>query len=138
MKITKKKIVIFSTLIIVILIIWLCLNPPGSFGFHRFGIIVFNSIPRIVTDFQVRADGEIRNVDKTHDLLFENIEWLLNPMPAHLIIGCGWDGAVKVDNKIKQLKNCKVTVLTTDRAIELFNRLKKKKVKAAIHIHSTC
>jgi hypothetical protein len=59
-------------------------------------------------------------------------------MPEILIIGIGWDGIVKVDEKIQKGAGCEVRIEKTGKAIGLFNSLKKQKRKVAIHVHSTC
>ena len=114
------------------------MNPPGRFGICFFGCSTYSCLPRPFSDIQVRADGRTRSVEKTHDLQHKHIEWLLDPMPEILIIGIGWDGIVKVDEKIQKGAGCEVRIEKTGKAIGLFNSLKKQKRKVAIHVHSTC
>jgi hypothetical protein len=77
-------------------------------------------------------------VPKTHELSFEQIEWLLEPKPAVLIIALGWDGVTTPDDRIREHKGCEVHVLRNRPAIELFNKLKRSGTRVAIHYHSTC
>ena len=117
---------------------WLLANPPGRFGWSCYAYTTYNALPRPVSDFQIRADGSTRKVDKTHQLSFDRIEWLLDPQPEVLIIGLGWDGVTEPDAKIRNYKDCEIQFLKNDEAIELFNRLKKEGKRVAIHYHSTC
>lgn len=117
---------------------WLLANPPGRFGWSCYAYTTFGALPCPISDFQVRADGSTRNVDKTHELSFERIDWLLDPQPEVLIIGLGWDGVTEPAARIRNYKDCEVHFLKNDEAIELFNRLKKEGKRVAIHYHSTC
>src|SRR5258706_15587294 len=107
----KKK--AFATVILVGLgvIVWVVFNPPGQFGWCRFGFTVYGGVPRLISDIQVRSDGAVRKVTKTHDLTMENIEWLLKPQPEILIIAIGWDGVTRPDQGIAAIQNCKVHIL---------------------------
>jgi hypothetical protein len=134
----KKRITIILGVILVGLVVWLCVNPPGRFGFCSFAYITYNSIPRPLSDLQVRSDGKTRSVEKTHDLKLQHVEWLLEPKPEILIIGTGWDGVTKPSPEIRTIQDCEVRILKTQEAIKLFNRLKRDKRKVAIHLHSTC
>mgnify|MGYP001178120462 CR=1 FL=1 len=134
----RTKLIVTLVGIGVISTIWLVGNPPGRFGWCCFGYATFNSLPRPVSDLQVRADGSTRKVAKTHDLSFEQIEWLLDTKPEVLIIAAGWEGAAVPDQKIREYKNCEVHILKNNEAIDLFNRLKRSGKRVAIHYHSTC
>ena len=87
---------------------------------------------------QVRSDGKVRTVEKTHDLKYEDIEWLLESKPEILIIGTGWQGIVKPEEKIKKVGSCKIHIMKTGEAVNLFNKLKSEGKKVSIHLHSTC
>src|SRR5438552_3775462 len=78
---SKKKLIIVLFMLAVLLTIWLVGNPPGRFGWCCYGYSTYAACPRPVSDFQVRADGNTRKVTKTHQLSFEQIEWLLQPKP---------------------------------------------------------
>jgi hypothetical protein len=134
----KKRRVFVLVFIIAALVIWLWINPPGRFGFCTFGLTTYNCIPRPLSDLQVRSDGKTRKSEKTHDLKMEHVQWLLEPKPQILIIGTGWDGAVKPQADIQKIKDCDVRILKTEEAVKEFNQIKRNNKKVAIHIHSTC
>lgn len=134
----KKKLAVVLIVLVTLAAIWLVANPPGRFGWCCFACTTYGSCPRVVSDLQVRADGETRSVEKTHDLTFENIAWLLEPKPDVLIIAIGWDGKTTPDRRIREYQGCEVHLLKNDAAIVLFNRLKKSGQRVAIHYHSTC
>ena len=117
---------------------WVVLNPPGRFGWSCFAYTTFGAIPRPISDIQVCADGSLRNVDKTHNLNYEAIEWLFDPMPDVLIIATGWHGVTKPRDEIKELDSCEVRILQSDEARRLYNELREAGKKVAIHYHSTC
>ena len=110
----------------------------GSFGWSFFGYTTYSAWPRPVSDFQVRADGSTRKVAKTHELAFEQIEWLLTPKPEVLIIALGWQGVTAPDDRIRGYKGSEIHMLKNREAIDLFNRLKRARKRVAIHYHSTC
>ena len=120
----------------VAVVLWFVVNPPGRFGRCTFAWTTYNSIPRVLSDVQVRSDGELRSVPKTHALTDQQVQWLLDPMPEVLIIGTGWDGMVHPD--LSNVPGCEVTQLKTPDAVRLYNRLKKSGKRVAIHLHSTC
>ncbi|NOX99487.1 MAG: hypothetical protein GXP30_07130 [Verrucomicrobia bacterium] len=133
----KKRIVIVSA-IVVALAGWFYANPPGCFGFCTFACVTYGGIPRLISDLQVRSDGEIRKVEKTHDLKMENVRWLLESKPDILIIATGQDGVTQPSEKIENIQNCEIIILKTDEAVKLYNKLKDEKKSVAIHVHSTC
>ena len=137
---TRKKKILVGTLstLMVLLIVWVAINPPGTFGYCRFALTTYGSVPYPALDIQVQSDGRLRFVDKTHDLKFDAIEWLLASGPDVLIICKGWQGVVRVNEDITAIDNCTVEVLKTGEAISRFRELKKQGKKVAIHVHSTC
>jgi hypothetical protein len=134
----KKRMVFVLVFIIAALVVWLCINPPGRFGFCTFGLTTYNCIPRPLSDLQVRSDGQTRKAEKTHSLKLEHVQWLLEPKPQILIIGTGWDGVVKPHPDIQKINDCDIRILKTEEAVKTFNRLKQENKKVAIHVHSTC
>lgn len=134
----KQNLIALLVVVAVLSAAWLIANPPGRFGWCRFGYATYASRPRLVSDFQVRPDGTTRKVAKTHQLSFEQIEWLLDPKPEVLIIALGWDGATAPDDKIREHKGCEIHLLKNKEAIDLFNKLKRSGKRVAIHYHSTC
>lgn len=133
----RKPIVILSALILA-LGVWLLINPPGRFGFCMFGCLTYSSVPRPLSDLQVRSDGKTRSVSKTHSLTLDQVRWLLEPRPKILIIGTGWDGVVEPSKELQTLPECDVRILKTGDAVQLYNALKRAGQKVAIHVHSTC
>ena len=134
----KRKLILALATVAVITPVWLIANPPGRFGLCCFSYTTYNALPLPTTDFQVRSDGRMRVVWKTHDLTFDRIAWLLEPMPEILIIATGWDGVTRPDDKILHYKGCELLVLQNKEAIERFNEMKKAGKRVAIHYHSTC
>ena len=125
-------------LIILLVGAWLLFNPIGSFGWCRFGITTYSAVPRPISDLQVRSDGKVRSVEKTHDLGLDRVSWLLDPKPDVLIIATGWSGVTKPREEITKLQGFELRILTTGDAIKLFNKLRKESRRVAIHLHSTC
>lgn len=138
MKRGKKVLLGLLGVLVVLLAVWVAFNPPGTFGFCRFAVTTYNCIPYPATDIQVRADGQVRRVEKTHRLELPAVQWLLDSQPDVLIISTGWQGVVNVAEAITQIKRCRVEVLKTDEPIDRFGQLKKEGKKVAIHVHSTC
>ncbi|MGD0091640.1 MAG: hypothetical protein ABSE73_17120 [Planctomycetota bacterium] len=134
----KRKLIVLLVVVVVLSATWFVANPPGRFGWCCFGYATYGAWPRVISDFQVRADGNVRKVEKTHQLSFERIEWLLDSNPEVLIIALGWDGVTTPDDRIREYKGCEVHILRNKEAIDLFNRLKHSGKRVAIHYHSTC
>lgn len=134
----KRRTAASLLLLVLLLVLWVVFNPFGRFGWCSFGFTIYNAIPRPVTDIQVRADGKVRRVAKTHDLRYEDIVWLLDPKPDLLIIATGWDGVTVPRPEIGNLRDCEVRILKTEEARLLFNALKRSGKQVAIHFHSTC
>jgi hypothetical protein len=134
----KKKLITVLAVIAVLTTVWLVANPPGRFGWCCYGYTTYGACPRLISDFQVRADGDIRKVAKTHQLAFEQIAWLLETKPEVLIIALGWDGVTVPDDRIREHQGCEIHLLKNKEAIGLFNRLKRSGKHVAIHYHSTC
>lgn len=136
MKFTRRQVNL--VLLGVALIGWLVVNPPvGRFGYCRSGWTVYRSVPRLRGDFQVRADGQVRRVPRSHSVTFDQIEWILESKPDLLIIGTGWEEAVRPDPSILSTATCEVQKLPTPEAIRLYNAQRGKR-RVAIHLHSTC
>jgi hypothetical protein len=134
----KTRWKILACVLVVLLLGWVLLNPPGRLGICTFGLTTYGCIPHPVSDIQVRCDGRTRSVEKTHDLKLEHVQWLLDPIPTVLIISTGWDGVTNTEQKIRDLKDCEVRILKTGEAVKEYNHLKKQGEKIAIHVHSTC
>lgn len=134
----KKKLVVVLSLLAALVTAWLIYNPPRRLGWCRYALTTYNGIPRLLSDLQIRADGAVRRVAKTHDLTMERISWLTTEKPDVLIVSIGWDGVVRPDEAVRVIKGCEVHILKNKEAIELFNRLKKAGKRVALHFHSTC
>jgi len=134
----SKRKVAALVLVVLLLVGWIVGNPPGRFGWSRFGLTVYNCLPRPISDLQIRSDGRLRTVTKTHDLTLEAVQWLLEPKPEFLIIAIGWDGVTRPAAEIAALQQCQVKILKSGEALKLFNQLKKAGKLVAIHYHSTC
>jgi len=124
--------------VIVVLAVWVIANPRERFGWCCYALTTYNTIPRPIADYQVRSDGKVRTVSKTHSISLATVEWLLESRPQVLIIGTGWDGVAKTDATIAHIEDCQVRVLKTSEAIKLFNQLKSAGSAVSIHLHSTC
>ena len=138
-----KKFIMISiislTAVVAICIVgWVAVNPPNQFGLCRFAFTMYDRVPYPLSDIQIRCDGQVRTVPKTHALTQDKIRWLLDPLPEVLIISTGWEGVVKPDPKLLEIGEFSVKVLDNESAIQLFNKLKKKQERVAIHYHSTC
>ena len=138
----KQPIIIYTTLGIIffIFLIWFVVNPSHAFGYSRFGFTIYNKTPYIGSDLQINSDLELKKIEKTHDLKFEQIEWLLNSNPEVLIISTGWDEKVIPDDQIKNFKDEKteIKILPSEEAKNLYNKLKEEGTNVSIHYHSTC
>jgi|ERR1043166_1464070 hypothetical protein len=134
----RRKLIVILAVLAVLTALWLVANPPGRFGWSCYAYTTYGALPRPISDLQVHADGKTRKIAKTHELSFEQIEWLLTPKPEVLIIALGWDGVTTPDDRIRQHQGCELHILKNKEAIELFNRLKREGKRVAIHYHSTC
>jgi len=134
----KRKLITVLVAIAAFATVWFVANPPGRFGWCCYGYTTYGACPRPISDLQIRADGSVRKVTKTHQLAFEQVEWLLDSKPEVLIIALGWDGVTTPDDRIREHRGCETHLLKNEEAIELFNRLKRAGKRVAIHYHSTC
>ena len=134
----KRKLITVLVAITAFATAWLVANPPGRFGWCCYGYTTYGACPRPISDLQIRADGSVRKVTKTHQLAFEEVEWLLDSKPEVLIIALGWDGVTTPDDRIRECRGCETHLLKNEKAIDLFNRLKRAGKRVAIHYHSTC
>ena len=135
---TKKKWLIAGACLLSLMAGWFIANPVGRFGFCRFGLAVYSACPYPLSDLQIRSDGQLRKVDKTHDIRMETLAWLLESKPDVLIVATGWSGTAKVVDDLQALPGVDVHILKTGEAKRLYNQLRKSGSKVAIHYHSTC
>lgn len=133
-----KKTIIAGCILLFLLGAWVLVNPPGRFGYCFFGLTVYSAWPHPGSDIEIRSDGRVRTVEKTHDLRLDAIQWLLDPEPEVLIIATGWRGLTQVDPVVESLPGIEVKILKSGKALDLFNRLKAAGKQVAIHYHATC
>ncbi|MCP4594835.1 MAG: hypothetical protein GY842_29245 [bacterium] len=134
----KKRLLGASGFLLALLIVWLVINPPGSFGWCRFALTTYGGVPHLISDIQLREDGEVRHIEKTHDLKLSDVVWLLEPCPDVLIIANGWQERVQIGDDITGLDQCTVEVLSTGDAVRRYRELRRQGKRVAIHVHSTC
>lgn len=134
----RRRIAIVVALAAALLVAWLAFNRPGRFGPSCFGYTSYGALPRPLVDFDVRTDGTVRYVAKTHDVGPAEIEWLLETRPDVLITCAGWQRRVRVRGEVGRLEGVRVEILPTGEAQRLFNRLRREGRRVAIHVHSTC
>jgi hypothetical protein len=86
----------------------------------------------------VRADGSFRLVGKSHSLGHDRLAWLLSPRePEVLIVALGWRSSAHLDIDPSEL-GIQVAALPTPAALARYNELRRRGVRVAIHVHSTC
>lgn len=134
-----KKAIAIIVVVIVLITAWVGFNPIGRFGFCRFGLLVYSSIPFPAVDLVVHANGwpAIRG-SKAHFVAFAEIEGLLKEKPDVLIIGTGYDNLVQVAEKILAMSAVQVLPLPTPQAVRRYNELRGEGKRVAAIIHSTC
>lgn len=143
--VSRKKILAGCLAVVIVLgAVWVAFSPPGRFGYHRFGLIVYSGIPFPGVDVVVHANGlpGIRG-SKAHWVSAEEFDQLIgsraDAWPDMVIIGTGYEGRVQVDMGILiRGASPVVEVLPTPQAIERYNELRKAGKKVAAIIHSTC
>jgi hypothetical protein len=140
----NRKRVLFGCLAVVVLVAaWVAFNPPGRFGYHRFGLTVYSGIPFPAVDVVVNASGlpGIRD-GKAHWVSAEEVERLIgsraDAWPDVVIIGTGYEERVQVEESILTWDGPTVEVLPTPQAIRRFNELRAAGKRVAAIIHSTC
>jgi hypothetical protein len=117
---------------------WVLVNPSDGFGVSQFGLTTYRRLPLPYTDLQVRADGSFRLILKSHAVDGDRLAWLLGPgKPEVLIVGLGWRSSAHLDVDLSGL-GVQVTALPTPAALARYNELKRRGVRVAIHVHSTC
>ena len=143
-KVSRKKILAGCLAVMVVLgAVWVAFNPPGRFGYHRFGLTVYSGIPFPAVDVVVYANGlpGIRG-SKTHWVSAEEFDRLIGPWakawPDVVVIGTGYEGRVQVEESILTQSGPALEVLPTPQAIKRYNELWKADKKVAAIIHSTC
>ena len=141
---SRKKVLVGCLAVALLLcIVWVVFNPPGRFGYHRFGLTVYSGIPFPAVDVVVSASGlpGIRG-SKAHWVSAEEFDRLIGPRadawPDVVIIGTGYEGRVQVEGGILTRAGLAVEVLPTPQASRRFNELRAAGKRVAAIIHSTC
>ncbi len=124
--------------------VWVAFNPPGRFGYHRFGLTVYSGIPFPAVDVVVHANGlpGIRG-SKDHRVSVEEFDRLIghraSDYPDVVVIGTGYEGQVQVAGEIlTRGAGPVVELLPTPQAIRRFDELRAAGKRVAAIIHSTC
>ncbi len=133
-----RKIIFITFSIIVLLGVWLTLNPQNGFGFSVFGITTFNKIPYIYSDIEISVSGKVRIIEKTHLIEKENVNWLLEENPEILILSKGWDGSIIEIKNVNNTDSYRVIIKNNQEAKKLYKQFKREGKKVAIRYHSTC
>lgn len=143
-RVSRKKILLGCLAVAVVLgAVWVAFNPPGRFGYHRFGLTVYSGIPFPVIDVVVHANGlpGIRD-SKAHRVSAEEVKRLIgtraDAWPDTVIIGTGYEERVQVEESVLAWDGPIVEVLPTSQAICRFNELRAAGKRMAAIIHSTC
>jgi len=111
---------------------------PGQITHSRFGLTVYGCIPIPILDITVGPSGCLWLRDKSHFIALEEVQALLSPEVEIVVIGIGWNDAVKVDEAIGKLENIQIEILTTPDAFEAYNQYKSEGKKVVLIVHSTC
>ncbi|MBI4566606.1 MAG: hypothetical protein HY716_18165 [Planctomycetes bacterium] len=110
---------------------------PGGITHARYGLTVVGLYPVPALDVRVSGEGTPWFYPKSHRVTARDVEGLASAGVDRVIIGSGWEGAVRVDGSVHRLR-VKVEVLKTPEAIERYKRLKREGLRVALILHSTC
>ena len=135
---SRTTLILAATGVLVLMAGWVVANPGGRFGMSRDGLTTYDRLPFPFVDMQVRSDGAMRLVSKSHRIATQQLAWLARPQPEVLIIAAGWQGDVRGPARLGDLERTRIVALPTPRALALFNSLRDQGVRVAIHVHSTC
>ncbi len=134
----KRWILVGSAVLLGALVtVWFVANPRGRFGLSTSMLTTYNRLPLPFADMQVRSDGAMRVVGKTHEVDEARLAWLIEPRPDVLIIAAGWQGDVRIKGPLARFGQMKLLVMRTGKALKVFNSLREQGVRVAIHVHST-
>ncbi len=135
----KKGTIILLLILIIIVSLWIYVNPAHRFGeITIFGLTTYSCIPYPMTDMQINSSGKIKLISKTHTPSLENFVRLADDKCDILIIATGWNGVLTPPVDINKIKNCEIKILTNKDAITYYNTLKKQNKRVTIYYHSTC
>lgn len=137
-KSTTCSIIIISLLILLLLVPFLSMFYPGKVTYSRFGLTMYGLIPVPLLDITVGRQGFLWFRDKSHYVSIEEVEALLSPGVEVLVIGAGWEGAVKIDPAVQAIEGVEVHILQTPDAFDLFNECVSRGITVVLIAHSTC
>lgn len=136
---TRQHKLVLLVLLLVTTAGWAGVNPGGGFGLSGYGLTTYCRVPVPGLDFQVRADGALRLVGKSHAVDAGKLHWLVeSAAPAVLIVALGWSSGVRLPSDLAAPPGMRIEALPTGDALALYNTLKRRGVRVAIHVHSTC
>ncbi len=142
---SKKMHTIIAILALSFLSAWIYFNPPGSFGFHIFGLTTYSGIPFPAVDLVVDSSSIIPALRaiKDHMVSEDEFDRLIgkraDDWPQYVIIGNGYESRMEVaDGILIRGAGPVVECLPTPEAIERFNELKSQGLEVKAIIHSTC
>ncbi|MBL7206402.1 MAG: hypothetical protein ISS36_02270 [Candidatus Aenigmarchaeota archaeon] len=93
------------------------------------------------SDMAIFWDGAIKYITKNHKLTIQEFMLLLPKKPEVLIVGIGINGAMSVDEDVKQVaedKKIKIFEETSEKAVDIFNAMISDEKRAVAVIHTTC
>jgi hypothetical protein len=136
---TRRRALLILALVALLLLVPLASTVyPGRVTYARFGLTVYGLIPVPNFDITVGPGGGLWFRDKSHLVSYDEVRRLVSPGVEALIIGIGWDSAVRVDPAIRAIDGLEVQILPTPEAFELFNRYRALGRKVVLLAHSTC
>ena len=130
--------------IVIALLVALLLAPlasmayPGTVLYSSFGLTVYGLVPVPVLDVTVGPHGGLWFRDKSHYVSVHEVNRLLSPDVEVVLIGIGWESAVKVDPAIHEIKGLEVRILPTPSALASFNQYISEGREVVLLAHSTC
>jgi hypothetical protein len=111
---------------------------PGKVMYSRFGLTLYGIIPVPVLDITVSQQGWLWFRDKSHYVSIEEVNSLLTPDAQVLVVGIGWEGAVRVDPAVEAIEGVEVHILQTPDAYDFFNECVSRGIPVVLIAHSTC
>ncbi len=135
----RRQLVFIAGALAAVLASWIWANPGAKFGLSRFGVTTYSRLPIPLLDVQVRQDGAIRVLFKSHDIDSGRLAWLVREKhPEVLVVGLGWEESAHLSSGFRPPAGTRIVALPTEAALALFNSLRDQGVRVAIHVHSTC
>jgi hypothetical protein len=136
---TRRRALLALALVALLLLVPLASTVyPGRVTYARFGLTVYGLIPVPNFDITVGPRGGLWFRDKSHLVSYDEVQRLVSPGVEALVIGIGWDSAVRVDPAVRAMEGLEVQILPTPQAFELFNRYRAQGRKVVLLAHSTC